>query len=61
MTAVLVSTYRPFTHRLAARAGKALTAWADRPLARAPRDAERVALIERTREHAARTLPQLPR
>lgn len=61
MTAVLVSTYRPFTHRLAARVGHALTAWADRPLARTPRDAERVALIERTREHAARTLPQLPR
>ena len=61
MTAVLVSTYRPLTHRVAARVGRALTAWADRPLARAPHDVDRVELIERTRDTAARTLPQLPR
>ncbi len=61
MTAVLVSAYRPLTHRLAARVGNALTAWADRPLARAPHDADRVAIMERTRDSAARALPQLPR
>lgn len=61
MTAVLVSAYRPLTHRLAAHVGHALTAWADRPLARAPRDADRVALMERARDAAARSLPQLPR
>ena len=61
MTAVLVSSYRPFTHRVAVRLGRALTAWGDRPLSRAPFDAERVARIESAREAAAHTLPQLPR
>jgi hypothetical protein len=61
MTAVLVSTYRPLTHRVALRLGRALTAWGDRPLRRAPFDAERVARIETARDSAARILPQLPR
>ncbi|MCU1347893.1 MAG: hypothetical protein JWO56_923 [Acidobacteria bacterium] len=61
MTAVLVSTYRPLTHRLALRIGQALTAWGDRPLGHAPYDAERVSRIETARDSAARTLPQLPR
>ena len=61
MTAVLVSSYRPLTHRVALRLGRALTAWADRPTGRAPHDAERVARIESARDSAARTLPQLPR
>lgn len=61
MTAVLVSTYRPLTHRLALRIGQALTAWADRPSHREPYDAERVARIESARHSAALTLPQLPR
>ncbi|MGO4535472.1 hypothetical protein [Leifsonia sp. 2MCAF36] len=61
MTAVLVSTYRPLTHRLALRIGRALTAWGARPLCREPYDAERVARIETARDSAARILPQLPR
>ncbi|MEN0085864.1 MAG: hypothetical protein AAGC66_13965 [Leifsonia sp.] len=61
MTAVLVSTYRPLTHRVALRLGRALTAWGDRPLAREAHHADRVALVERTRHDATRTLPQLPR
>jgi len=61
MTAVLVSAYRPLSHRLALRAGRALTAWGARPLAREPHHAARVARIEGSREAAARTLPQLPR
>jgi len=61
MTAVLVSTYRPLTHRVALRLGRALTAWGDRPLRHAPFDAERVARIESARDSAARVLPQLPR
>lgn len=61
MTAVLVSTYRPLTHRVALRVGRALTAWGARPLAREPHHADRVARLERTRDAAARTLPQLPR
>lgn len=61
MTAVLVTPYRPFTHRVALRVGTALTAWGARPLPRGLRHADRVELIERTREAAAHTLPQLPR
>lgn len=61
MTAVLVSSYRPISHRLALRVGRALTAWGARPLTREPRHAERVALVEAARDSAARTLPQLPR
>ncbi|WP_285117025.1 hypothetical protein [Leifsonia sp. fls2-241-R2A-40a] len=61
MTAVLISVYRPLTHRVALRLGHALTAWGARPLAREPYDHDRVARIERTRDAAARTLPQLPR
>ena len=61
MTAVLVSTYRPVSHRLALRIGQALTAWGDRPLRREPHDADRIARIESARDSAARTLPQLPR
>jgi hypothetical protein len=61
MTAVLVSAYRPLPHRLALRLGRALTAWGARPLAREPHDADRVARMERSRDAAARTLPQLPR
>ncbi|RDV46573.1 hypothetical protein DOE76_00500 [Leifsonia sp. ku-ls] len=61
MTAVLVSPHRPFAHRVALRLGRALTAWGDRPPARGPQYADRVALVERTRDTAARSLPQLPR
>ncbi|MFP3465161.1 hypothetical protein [Leifsonia sp. SIMBA_070] len=66
MTAVLVSpsrdsAARPLTHRLAARIGGALTAWADRPFAPEPRHTDRVARMESARDTAARTLPQLPR
>lgn len=62
MTAVLVPPYRrPLAHRLALRLGLALTAWGARPPARGPHHADRVALVERTRDAAARTLPQLPR
>ncbi|WP_431221104.1 hypothetical protein [Leifsonia xyli] len=61
MTAVVVSAYRPLTHRVAHRLGRALTAWAERPLAREPFHAERIARIETARDSAARALPQLPR
>ena len=61
MTAVLVTPYRPFTHRVALRVGRALTAWGARPLPRGVRHADRVERIERTRDTATRTLPQLPR
>ncbi|GAA2062752.1 MULTISPECIES: hypothetical protein [Leifsonia] len=61
MTAVLVTTYRPFTHRVALRVGRALTAWGARPLPHGLGHADRVERIERTRDTAALTLPQLPR
>ncbi|MDN4615135.1 hypothetical protein P5G50_11820 [Leifsonia sp. F6_8S_P_1B] len=60
MTAFAAPVRRPFSHRIALRAGRALTTWG----ARAPRpqhDAERVSTMEAARDHAARTLPQLPR
>lgn len=61
MTAVTLTAYRPLTHRLALKLGRVLTEWATRPLAREPHHVERVELVERSRESAARTLPQLPR
>ncbi|MEY9953750.1 hypothetical protein [Leifsonia sp. EB34] len=61
MTAIAVSVHRPFSHRAALRLGRALTAWGMRQPARQNRHAELVATVERSRDRAARTLPQLPR
>ncbi|MGO4594007.1 hypothetical protein AB4Z18_09310 [Leifsonia sp. 2TAF2] len=61
VSAILDSTARPLPHRLALRLGRALIAWGARPLAREPRHLDRVDRMERARDAAARTLPQLPR
>ncbi len=61
MTAYVLPARRPWTHRTALRLGGALTAWGARPVHASPQHAERVDLVEGVRDHAARTLPQLPR
>jgi hypothetical protein len=61
MTAYALPARRPWTHRTAIRLGGALTAWGARPLGRSPLHAESVDLVEGARDHAARTIPQLPR
>lgn len=60
MTALAASVHRPVSHRLALRAGRALTAWGARPV-RPDGYTQRVAAVEQTRDRAARLLPQLPR
>jgi hypothetical protein len=51
----------PWTHRIALRFGRALTAWAGRPVRHHPSwsYAERVDRFEQARDQAMRTLPQL--
>lgn len=61
MTASLLPAPRPWTHRTALRLGHALTVWGARPVRRSSQYAERVALVEASRDRAARLLPQLPR
>jgi hypothetical protein len=61
MTAIAVTASLPWTHRAAVRLGRALTAWGTRPIARASLHTDRVARLEGIRDHAAHTLPQLPR
>jgi hypothetical protein len=61
MTTVVISPYRPWSHRVALRIGGALSAWGARPIAHDGRHDARVALIEGSRDGAARVLPQLPR
>ncbi|MGN6426228.1 hypothetical protein [uncultured Leifsonia sp.] len=61
MTAVTVTVRRPISHRAALRLGRALTAWGTRQPAIGPDHAARVAVLESTRDSAARLLPQLPR
>jgi hypothetical protein len=61
MTTVVISAYRPWSHRVALRIGSALTAWGARPIVHDGQHDARVALIEGSREAAARVLPQLPR
>jgi hypothetical protein len=60
MTAFAVPVRRPISHRLALRAGRALTAWGARPV-RPWHYAERVATVEASRHSVTRGLPQLPR
>lgn len=61
MTDYALPARRPWTHRTALRLGEALTAWGTRPVRRPSTYSERIELVERTRDRAARMLPQLPR
>ncbi|OJX81606.1 MULTISPECIES: hypothetical protein [unclassified Leifsonia] len=61
MTAYVLPARRPWTHRTALRLGRALTAWGARPVRRSPAYAERLALVEATRDSAARVVAGLPR
>lgn len=60
-TVYVLPAHRSWAHRTALRVGTALTAWGARPVHRSSHHAERVDLVEATRDSAARILPQLPR